>query len=195
MLVVHTGTRTYLLRPSPVTSGKPFTITGVVYPQAGHPSAVAGMKVRVTYRPLGGSARTVATTVNAKGRYAAKFVGGDGGRVTATLTATPVFGSSETSIGILSTARIVCTMGATVRHGVADQGKCTIAHLPAGTKAALQSKTGGWHDLITGSSPAGGVLGFAVYWPHPGTFYLRMVIAKNSVFVQTFGPPIKIVVT
>ena len=86
-------------------------------------------------------------------------------------------------------------MGPTVRHGVADQGKCTIAHLPAGTKAALQSKTGGWHDLITGSSPAGGVLGFAVYRPHPGTFYLRMVIAKNSVFVQTFGPPIKIVVT
>ena len=193
---VFSKTRTTLYDPHVVlASGTVFRVQGGVGARAeGYPTT-GGMKVHLVYRPSVGPSRTLAVRTDARGEFVVAFRLTTSGTITASTTGNTLYGPSTRTLKIHVSARIVCALGPTVRPGVIDHGRCSVAHLPVGTAVALQYQTETWHNLVRAPAPSGGVLRFAIRWSRSGSVALRLVTGANKAFVQTVGPEMLVHIT
>lgn len=150
---------------------------------------LAHVKISLTLAPAFGSKHVVTVMTGATGHFsiATKIVANTA--IGAKIAATRSTGLGAATTTAHATAPVSCKVDPTVRYQAYDSGMCTVPHLPAHTKVALQYQSNKkWHTLVAGtvnSSP----IPISFTFGRRGTYPMRLVVSANKVYVTTYGKP------
>lgn len=192
-VTVPAATRLSLTVP-PARSGTPASGSGrLTTVSAG--TALAGVPITMTVKPVVGGTRTLKTTTDKDGRFRWTWP------ATTNAAITVVAAGSATSAPTTATAKaavsapLVCTWTKKVVRGRSATGRCTAAGLPAGTRYTLQQRSGtAWRTAARGVSVKGG-FAFARVMPTRGTVTLRAQLPATKLWTFTTGPAMRVTVT
>ncbi len=191
----YSAAKLFLSRVTTVHSGKLAVIRGrAIAVNSGAP--LVGAKVTVLLAPATGKKHTLVVHTGATGRFSLATKLGVNTKVTVTVVTSPGYGSSHGSVSAGVLAPILCKADLTVRHGRFDSGTCTVAHLPNGTKVALQyqSTDKKWHVLGAGTT-SGTTIPISFQFGKAGRYPVRLVLGANKAYLATYGTPFVVTVT
>ena len=166
---------------------------GTVTDGTGH--ALAGVPVSITVTPVVGTVRFYQVTSTSTGAYAWSFPASTNASISATVAAGATWGASSAHAVAGVYAPMTCTWTTKIVHGHKATGSCAIKYLPAGTRYALQVKSGTrWKTIVNGKSGRGGVA-FSLLEAKRGTAYLRFAVTANRYWAATTGPTLKVTIS
>lgn len=185
---IFTATRTQLDRVATLHSGRSTGIGGSVT-SVSSGAGVAGALVKLTLTPAVGKAHSIMVHTGASGHYSTAVRVGVDTTVVASVAGNASTGGSHASTKISVLAPIVCKVTPRVRHGVYDDGVCTIANLPRGTRITLQYLSHKqWKTLGAGTN-SGAAVPIHFTFGARGTYSMRLVVGASKAYLSTYGTP------
>jgi hypothetical protein len=174
-------------RAATVVQGRVLAVT------TGEP--VAGVRVRVVLDPARGDTRVVTVRTDARGRYSVSLRPTSRTSVAARALATRWLSTARTATSLDVRAPLRCSVDTRLlAPGESGTGRCVVAGLPVGTPLALTYVTGGRTVTFARGLSRATTIPFSFLFPAPGTYSLRIVVARNSRYARTASPLIPVTV-
>jgi hypothetical protein len=186
--------RVGITRPRVVGYRAPSVVQGrVLAATTGEP--VAGARVRVVLDPARGDTRVLTVRTDSRGRYSVSLRPASRTSVTARVLATRWLGTARTSTTLDARAPVRCSVDSRLlAPGESGTGRCVVSRLPVGTPLALTYVSGGRTVTFARGLSRSTAIPFSFLFPAPGTYSLRIVIGRNSLYARTASPLIPVTV-
>jgi hypothetical protein len=183
ILYAASASRVLLTTPSIVRAGATVTLRGrVIATTTG--TGIRGVRVTITRRPALGSATTVRVTTGTGGAFAVSYVVRSNASVRVVTSRLTYLGASSASTRLRASAPMSCSLSTrSLRVGAIGRGSCVVPGLPVGTGLSLRYILNGRISTLASGRSKSTRISFSYGFPRRGTYYLRVDLVANAVYV------------